>query len=294
MMSRQVRVFPKGLGHAGGFRILTALAGAGLLARCAAARWGLALGIALVVGGCASAPGNYSRPFDFPIDTFAFANELQWEYQWDAAGKMTGSRRHPPPDYTLHCFVLARSAKQFFQHARFEPNQSIATESTYRTLVRQIIARNPRKNSADRERIVIPGYPNLREFSQAHEPLLKSECGGAIQSYFQRGHWRMIMPFTHAHQERLARQLAESLRHNRAPVVHIVRFPALTINHALLLFDVKETQLEIRFDAYDPNHPERPTYLAYDRAANTFYFPRNNYFAGGRVDVYEVYSKWNY
>jgi hypothetical protein len=124
--------------------------------------------------------------------------------------------------------------------------------------------------------------------------LLKAESGGAWQSYFQRGHWRMIFPFSRTHQENTARALVNSLKQNRPPVVHLVRFPQLSINHAVVLFDVAETETEIRFAAYDPNKPEKPTTLTYDRARRTFNLPANDYFIGGRVDVYEIYRSWCY
>ncbi|PYI79727.1 MAG: hypothetical protein DME26_22915 [Verrucomicrobia bacterium] len=142
--------------------------------------------------------------------------------------------------------------------------------------------------------MVIPGFTDLNAFSLAQEQLLKDECGGAWQSYFQRGNWRMIVPFSRTHQARMAEQLVNSLKRNRPSVVHLARFPSLSINHAVVLFAATETGCEIHFAIYDPNDPEKPATLTYDRTARTFYFPANFYFAGGRVDVYEIYHAVNY
>src|SRR5690606_21314728 len=84
-------------------------------------------------------------------------------------------------------------------------------------------------------KIPIPGYANLREFSVDREQLLKEECGGAWRSYFQRGNWRMILPFSRRHQERASDKLKNSLQNHGVAAVHLVRFPQLTINHAVLL-----------------------------------------------------------
>src|SRR6185369_2464339 len=153
--------------------------------------------------GCAS-PGKLPPPqtrlFDFQKDTFAFANELVWVYEYDANGNWTTHNRDPKPTYSLHCFVLARSARQFFLNARFDPNLPVADEASYRHLIRQVVASSPRKRRAEDRKIVIPGYADLRTFSRENENLLKSECGGGWQSYFQRGHWRMIFPFSRSHQ----------------------------------------------------------------------------------------------
>lgn len=256
-------------------------------------RWLLLSCCAVWFSGCAGVPVHSvgtTRPFDFSKDTFAYANELVWEYPVDpVTGQASPRRREPKADYTLHCFVVARSAKQFSLHAKFNAGLARTNEATYRRLVEQVLARSPRSASADAERVVIPGFAGLREFSGAHERTLKSACGGAWQSYVQRGHWRMLFPFTRHHQERAAGRLREELRNQPTAVVHVVRFPALTINHAMLLFDVAETEREILFTAYDPNSPDGPVKLKFDRRTRRFSLPRNLYFAGGRVDVYEVY-----
>jgi hypothetical protein len=246
---------------------------------------------ALTGTGCSTArpPTNASRHFVFERDTFAYSNELVWEYRFDDRGHWTSKPREPKPDYTHHCFVVARSARQFFGHARFDPNRPVADAKTYRRLIRQVVSTNPRKDLPDAEKIVIPGYSNLREFSCAQEKSLKAACGGAWQSYFQRGHWRMIWPFTRHHQAAMAEALVNDLNINRPPVVHLARFPSLSINHAVLLFGHTEDPKEIRFAAYDPNSPEKPATLTYDRATSTFSLPTNFYFPGGRVDVYEIY-----
>jgi hypothetical protein len=259
-----------------------------------ASRWVFALVIAWQVAGCATAPPKLAapRPFAFEQDTFAFANDLVWEYYFDENGKWTSRRREPPRDYTHHCFVVARAARQFFQFARFDPQQPVADEATYRRLVRAVVSRSPRRAAA--EAVIIPGYPNLRAFSQAHERLLKEECGAAWESYVQRGHWRMTFPFSRGHQANTAGRLLEALRRGTPPVVHLVRFPSLTINHAGVVFDAAEAPDAIRFALYDPNEPGAPTELTYDRATRTYSFPSNAYFIGGRVDVYEIYRGWCY
>lgn len=251
--------------------------------------------LVLLLCGCACQKQFVgARPFDFQKDTFSYANDLTWVYHFDANGKWVHERREPRPDYHQHCFVVARSARQFFQNARFDPSQPMATESTYRRLIYRVVSVDPDYSLPDAEKIVIPGYANLRDFSAAQEKVLKSECGGAWRSYFQRGNWRMIFWFSRAHQACTAGQLVADLKENRPPVVHIVRFPQLTINHSVLVFAAKEIEKEIVFSVYDPNKPDSPKVLNYDRASRTFTFAGNDYWPGGRVDAYEIYRKWDY
>jgi len=250
----------------------------------------------LLLAGCATSrpAAAGSRHFSFDQDTFAYANELVWEYHFDEHGKWTHRPREPKSDYTHHCFVVARAAKQFFQNARFDPALPKADSATYRRRIREVVSASPRTRLPEEKKIVIPGYANLRTFSQGQEGLLKAQCGGAWESYFQRGHWRMIWPFSRAQQHQTAGQLMQEIKHNALPVVHLVRFPSLTINHAVVLFDVREAADGIQFAAYDPNSPEGPATLTYDRARRSFFFPTNAYFPGGWVDVYEIYRNWCY
>lgn len=244
--------------------------------------------------GGATAPRG-ALVFDFERDTFAFANETKWRYAVDpATGRQTATPRVPEPDYTLHCFVMARSARQFRLHARFEPGLPAPDELTCRRMIRKVVTRSAQAASSEAEKVLIPGYAGLREFSGAWEPQLKSECGGAWRSYFQRGNWRMVFPFSRAHQQTEAARLVSLIQDGSLPVVHVLRFPQLTINHAMLLLGAEAMMNAISFRACDPNIPEREITLTYDCATRTFTLPPLHYFAGGRVDVYEIYRGWIY
>lgn len=259
------------------------------------ALWRLVAGLApclclAFLMGCASAPRQTgSRPFQFATDTFAYANEVDVEYAYDAEGRWRGQTVQPKPNYTLQCFVVARSARQFFQHARFDSALPKASDAGYRRLVRKVVATSPRRDLVESAKVTIPGYANLREFSCEQEQLLKEECGSFWQSYFQCGHWRMVFPFSRGHQEKIAARLVEAVRENRPPILHVVSFPSLRINHAVLLYEVQETSEAVRFATYDPNSPQQPAWLTFCRADRTFKFPANAYFRGGGVDAYEVY-----
>jgi hypothetical protein len=259
--------------------------------------WILLVALSTLLGGCATRCLREAndRPFVFGRDTFAYRNDLVWEYVFDdATGKTSHRTRDPKPDYTHHCFVVARSSRQFFQFARFEPSLPPVPDKAYRKLINQVVARDPMNCSEPLERIVIPGFTNLHHFSLGRPKLLQEEAGGAWRSYFQRGHWRIMVPFTRSGQEKEASILMAQIRNHRPPVVHLVRFPQLTINHAIVLFDVKETAETVEFSAYDPYEPNRPIPLVFDRHSRRFSFPRNPYYIGGWVNVYEVYRSWFY
>jgi hypothetical protein len=261
--------------------------------RCRAASSAALLLLALLCG-CADLAfreASFERPFRFETDSFAFANELIWSYDFDAEGTWRGSPHQPQSGYTHRCFVLARSARQFFQHARFEPALPVPDDAELRERVRRVVRTSPRRRLPERERVVIPGFASLRELSRGREELLKDSIGGPVWSYVERGNWRMVIPFSRRHQADTARRLAEAIDQRRPPIVHLVRFPHITINHAVLLYAYREAGRVIHFEAYDPNAPDAPATLSYDPATRRFSLPRNTYFSGGHVDVYEIYHR---
>ena len=235
------------------------------------------------------------RRFEFERDTFAFPHELVWKYHFDpVTGAMTTCKSDPPPTYYHRCFVMVRSTRQFFYHARFAPELPVADAETYRKLIREIVRRNPRRLPVESERLTIPGYDGLRNFSRAHEQLLKAGCGAAWESYFLRSHWRMIFRVSGRFQEKMAAKLQRSLQTRGVSLVHLFRFPRITINHGLALFDCAETGSQIEFQAYDPNIPEHPVKLVYEKHRRVFTFAPNIYWGGGVLSVMEIFCDWPY
>ena len=243
-----------------------------------------------------TAPAEKSaRRFEFERDTFAFAHELAWKYHFDhVTGAMTTYKADPPPTYYHRCFVLVRATRLFFDHARFAPELPPAAAANYQELVRKIISSNPRRTGADSERIIIPGYDGLRSFSQAHEALLKAECGAAWESYFLRSHWRMIFRVSGRFQEKMAEKLKRSLQKRGVALVHLFRFPRITINHGIVLYAFAESEQTTEFEAYDPNIPEHPMKLVYEKKRRVFTFAPNIYWGGGVLSVMEIFCDWPY
>ena len=104
----------------------------------------------------------------------------------------------------------------------------------------------------------------------------------------------MVFPFTRSQQAAMAEQILAELERNPPVVVHVVRFPQCTINHAVIIFGISQDEKEITFQVYDPNDSAWPSVITFDRKTRTFQMPANDYFPGGWVDVYEVYHKWDY
>lgn len=268
---------------------------------------GLALlALASLVVGCLPAHLNRPlRPMTVGQDTFAFANELKWEYTYNpATGKMDHRPRRPSPKFTNRCVPMARAARQFLFHSTFEPQQPPVGEAEYARLVKQVLARSPHKVSSPSHCVSIPGYTNLHDFSAAHPEVLQRAIGGAWQSYVQSRNWRMVFPFSRKGQEKLFEQLCQSVSRHAyfPPIVHAVTFPSLALNHVVVVTataepgevrryapGVEPVATAVYFMAYDPNTPEQPLILWYEREERRFYFPRTDYFQGGPVNLYLIY-----
>ena len=244
--------------------------------------------------GCATCERSVGRPFVFGQDNFAFTNELVWTYEFNEDGSVTTREVAPAPENPHRCFPMLRGAREFFYHARFVPELPKFGADEYRELVDDIVDRNSRCPSREEDRITIPGYANLHGFSADYPELIRKECGGAWRSYLQRGNWRMIFPVTNRSERKTARKLVEGLQKGRLPIVHIHRFPDVRLNHAILIYGAEERGDEVYFSAYDPNNPQRPAELRFNKSKDAFVFERNQYFGGGTVKVYEVYRGWFY
>jgi len=250
-----------------------------------------ALGLALALTAChgirplVPAP----RPFEFGVDTFAFSNETVWEYHVDPIrGTSWWRERDPRPPFSLRCGSMARATRQFWERARFDPERPRADPATYARLARDVLATDPRNPAGPR--IVIPGFTDLHAFSAAYPELLQTALASPWQSYLQRGNWRMIFPFRPREQRREAERIAAQIRTGGTVVVHVLRYPELTLNHLVLAYAVEDTPTAMRFLVVDPNDALHPVSLTWRRSAATFAFAHTPYFPGGPVLAYEVYD----
>ena len=85
-----------------------------------------------------------------------------------------------------------------------------------------------------------------------------------------------------------------SLSETPSSLVHLFRFPRITINHGIVLYGLTESDQTMEFDAYDPNIPEHPVKLVYERKRRVFTFAPSRYWGGGVLSVMEIYCDWPY
>lgn len=249
----------------------------------------LILFLLLPATGCTQTRASFTNSphspgFSFYRDTFAFENELLWDYQVSSNGTLRIQKRSPRPSYFNRCFPLIQSARKFHYHARFDSIGQRSTNSAVEA-VGEILDRDSKERSP--EPVRISGHSGLRSFSTEHQKLLKANCGTLVQSYIQRGNWRVVFPFTRSGQHKEAQRYVNNLVNDQLPIVHIADLPRL--NHALLIYHSVTEGNTTFFHCYDPNDNAKPGLLLYHHPSRTFFLPRTPYYPGGPVNVYEVY-----
>lgn len=245
----------------------------------------------LATAACASAPATNGGAllgleapvavptFSFERDTFAFPNMIR--------------SRHPddePGLYANYCFVLARALRQFAQFVRFDPAASKLDHAGYVERVTQVAARaayDPAPPPA--ERIVIPGYANLREFSREQETAVKQGLGGRWLTLFHWTNWRVVLPISDDHQERLALTIIDELRAGRLVQLLVSNFPKPELNHTVVVFESIPKKGAVDFVVWDPNNPDGPGIITFDQGAQGFWATDVYDTDPGPIRAYQMY-----
>ena len=228
--------------------------------------------LAIVAAGCASAPRVPSAlatgearvgDFAFERNTFSFANEVR-AFAEDREDL-----------YANYCFVVARGMRQFFQFARFDPRAPALDRAGYVARVRQIAARAPWRPAvpAD-ERIVIPGYASLREFSRAQESAVKEGMGGRFWTLVHWTIWRTLFPIPPGHQAGVFEEIEHELHEGRLVQLLVTNQPILELNHTVVAFASRGDGARVDLAIWDPNEPARPGVITYDAANRRFWATR--------------------
>lgn len=228
-------------------------------------------------GASVAAPG-----FDFSRDTFAFRNEIR--------------ARHPGVDdlYANYCFVLARGLRQFHRFARFDPAAPRLDGDEYVERVRRVASRAPWEEPATGEaRVVIPGYASLREFSRAEEAAVKEGLGGRFWTLVHWTNWRVVLPVTARHQEGVAREIVDELGRGRLVQLLVTNLPKVELNHTLVAYAYQPMSHGIEFRVWDPNNPDAPGVITFDRSERRFQATRVYDTEPGVIRVFRMsYAQW--
>ena len=246
----------------------------------------VAILVVTLASACASAPARPVTRADAPLavpgftierDTFAFRNDI--------------AAKHPDRDdlYAHYCFVLARGARQFFQFARFEATAPRLDHAGYVERVRRVVARSAWQRALPSDdRIVIPGYANLREFSAAEESAVKEGLGGRLGTWLHWTNWRVALPVGRAHQAHVLDEIRGELAAGRLVQLLVTNWPIPELNHTVIAFAARSSGETIDLAVWDPNEPEGPGTITFD-ASRGFWATRVYETRPGAIRVFRMY-----
>lgn len=253
----------------------------------------LAFGFALFAGVQGSVRAS---DFQFERETFSFVNSTVFDYQEGqivSRGKPAGERK--TRRYTRRCFIMSRAALQFHKFARFDPRGAPLDDRTLAKRVRQVAHKRPwRPALPDSQRIVFPGYPDVRSMSKARARILQENLGLGWPTYLRLGNGRMFYKHGLDYQVKTQAILDEVLARGDMFVGYLSDYPTLHINHSVLVYERKPGRGKngiIRYRVYDPNHADAPRELTWSPSKRAFSFEKDEEFVGGFTRVYQVYGK---
>ncbi|MGH7334580.1 MAG: hypothetical protein ACREKS_17920 [Candidatus Rokuibacteriota bacterium] len=220
--------------------------------------------------------------FTFATDTFDFRNEIR--------------ERNPGVDnlYANYCFVLAKGLRQFFAFARFDPTAPRLDHEGYVRRSHEVLARSPWAEAVPADdRITIPGYANLRDFSRGEEQALKTALGPRFWTMVHWTNWRVTLPVTRGHQARVAHEIMRELQDGRLAQLLVTNWPKPELNHTVVAYQFRDTPDGIEFTVWDPNDPSTPNRLTFDRPQQRFVATSLYATERGIIRVFRMYySPW--
>jgi hypothetical protein len=251
-------------------------------------------GFSFVAASLAAADAS---KFQFERDIFAFRNSTVFEYHGGYAYvRQTNGEKDKSKAYTRRCFVMTRTVLQFHKFARFDPGAAPLDDKALATRIRMVTRCHPwNPPLPENDRIVFPGYANVREMSEARGLLLQENIGLGWPSYTRPGNFRMFFQHSDRYQEQTHANLDAALSRGDLFIGYLSSYPHFTINHAVLVYARKPVHSSNGIEhylVYDPNHPDAPRELKWSPTMRVFNYQKDEEFVGGYTRVYQVYGKW--
>ena len=141
--------------------------------------------------------------------------------------------------------------------------------------MRQVVARPPwHRTIPPAERVVIPGYASLREFSTAQEAAVKQGMGGRFWTFVHWTIWRTMFPIARGHQAGVFDEIERELAGGRLVQLLVTNQPILELNHTVVAFASRRHGSGVDLAIWDPNEPARPGVITFDGSRGTFWATR--------------------
>jgi hypothetical protein len=242
-----------------------------------------------------SSRGASDAKLDFKRETLAFANSTVFEYEKGNIVRRSNTKNDKSRRYTRRCFIMSRTVLQFHKFARFEGAGPSLHDKELAARIRAVTRKRPWRDALPAaQRIVFPGYRNLRSMSETRGRVLQKNIGLGWPTYLRLGNSRMFYLHNKDYQERTHAALNRTLARGEMFVAYLSDYPILHINHSVLVYAMKPARSKAgvdRYICYDPNHPDAPRELKWLPDKREFDFQKDEEFVGGFTRVFQVYGK---
>src|SRR5947199_602042 len=165
--------------------------------------------------------------FCFDRDTLAFQNATVLKYKDGVPFLRAKSTSDDPANkYTRRCFVMTRTVMQFRKFARFDPRAAPLNDQQLATRIRAVAHLEPwREPTANNQRIMFPGYANLREISKARTQVFQGNIGSGFITYFRPSNIRMVFLQSPGYQEKTHANIDAALSRGDVSVAYLSTYP---------------------------------------------------------------------
>ena len=112
---------------------------------------------------------------------------------------------------------------------------------------------------------------------------------GRFWTFVHWTNWRVIAWVTPAHQENVAREIASELRAGRLVQLLVTNWPKPELNHTVVAFESRDGAATLDFVVWDPNNPDAPGVITFDRRSRHFSATRVYDTEPGVIRVFRMY-----
>jgi hypothetical protein len=186
---------------------------------------------------------------------------------------------------------MARAVAQFQRFARFEPAAPRVGPDQYEALIRAVVSRPPWADPLPAaERVVIPGYASVHDLSRDQERAVKAGLGGRFWTLVHWTNWRVVFPMPGAQQERVAREVIAELVAGHPAQLLVTNLPEWELNHTVVAYQYRiGDNGAVDLLVYDPNDPDAPGVITFDRRQRQFFATRLYDTTPGPIRAFRMY-----
>src|SRR5436190_229405 len=123
----------------------------------------------------------------------------------------------------------------------------------------------------------------------AADATVKEGLGARFWTLVHWTNWRVTFWATRDHQANVAREIVSELRAGRLVQLLVTNWPKPELNHTVVAFESRDRGAFVDFVVWDPNDPDAPGIVTFERDAGRFWATRVYDTEPGAIRVFRMY-----